>query len=493
MEKLSHTSHRVKRQNFEKPYDSFIAAATDRKIRNIISTRKSGGFLDTTYSYVPKEKLQFSDSAEVTHQLSTLKSLMDQERFSYTRGDIRLARLRSEGSKIHHVVELRKNVLDKLRLQVSMMNENIVYVIELQATEEDNQTINLHVLDRMRTTLVYLKRRYKKFEYMLHDRSFELSIVSTKSVKTKEQKNAVGLAFHTFKDSVIAETESKQKELEKLEKDLKKRKEMSEKKLQNKLKQAELMEKAMIEDQSAELEELREKYLLHFMWYMASSLRFEKEQVKWKRLEDAFFKIKIATGVQDIPLLVEKYLTKEQIYMEFLNSVKKKEVELVDYREKIEKMQISMEKLNESEPDDEEKPDKQKRNELQAIRKLVLEENGKMKHLMMVKNKINDWCGRFLYKLQKVSEVPRTEFQSNNIKVSMEKINSQISRVISRIKENKANSNAEYLEIQRKNIKDIIQQIPVLKLKRKKASDALDLSELVHIETQNEDHAKKHK
>ena len=146
----------------------------------------------------------------------------------------------------------------------------------------------------------------------------------------------------------------------------------------------------MIEDQSAELEELREKYLLHFMWYMFSTFRFNKEQVKWKRLEDAFFKIKIATGIHEIPVLVEKYLTKEQIYSDFLISVKRKEIELADYREKIEKMQKNLDNLNESDPSDTIHIDKTIYEELHQIRKITIEENTKMKHLMLIKNKIKD-------------------------------------------------------------------------------------------------------
>ena len=68
-----------------------------------------------------------------------------------------------------------------------------------------------------------------------------------------------------IRTSINFETTTKQKELETLEKDVKRRKEFSEKRLANKNRQEEMMEKAMIEDQSAELEDLRDKYLLHFI------------------------------------------------------------------------------------------------------------------------------------------------------------------------------------------------------------------------------------
>ena len=491
MERLLHTSNKPLRSSYDKSYESHIAAATDRKIKNIISTRRSGNFLDTSYAYNPPEKLNISDSFEVTSQLSVLKTLMDRERFSFTRGDLRLAKLRTEGSKISEVVNLRKSTLDKLKQDISYIQENITYVISLQASEVDNQTINLHVLDRMRTTLVYLRRKYRKFEYKLHDKSFELTVVSTKSTKTKESKTATSLAFLAFRESINSETTDKQKEIEKLQRDLKKRKDLSEKKLANKHRQEEMMEKALIEDQSAEQEDLREKFKLHFMWYMASTMRFEREQVKWKRYEDAFLKIKLVTGVQEIPVLVEKYLTKEQIYAEFLNSASRKELELAKYREKIGKMQENLDRLNESDSCEIFVTDKLQKNELHAIRKQVLEENAKMKSLMLSRNKIKDWCNRFSLKLQKIIDIPNPNFEDKNITGSIQEINKSISIAIDHIKKNKAKSANILSIIQHQNVKSIVERIPEQLRIRSKVSDSLDLGELSHIETKLEDQPKK--
>ena len=265
MEKLSSTLYKTQRPGWDKTYDSYLAAATGQKIRHIIHTRKSGSFLETSYAYNPIEKLQFSDTFEVTSQLSVLKTLMDRERFSFTGGDVRLARLRSEGTKIDDVVTKRKNVLESLHEKIADIEENIKNIIELQVVEDDNQVINAHILDRMRTTLVYLRRKYRKFEYKLHDTDFNLTVKVQKSTKAKETKVNTSNAFAFIRNSINFETETKQKEIVKLEKNIKKRKDLSEKRLAHKHKQEEMMEKAMIEDQSAELEELRVKYLVHFM------------------------------------------------------------------------------------------------------------------------------------------------------------------------------------------------------------------------------------
>lgn len=493
MEKLSHTSYRQSRISWDKTNSSFIAQATDRKIRNIIHSRKSGSFLDTAYVYTPQEKIQLSDSFEVSSQLGALKTLMDRERFSYTRGDARLARLKSEGLKIDEVVELRKNVFQVLAEKVALIESQIEYVLYDQANEVDNQTIYLHVLDRMRTTLVFLKRKYRKLEKSLYSQSFELEIEGKKSIKAKETKVNAAIALSSIRESVNFEKQSKVKELEKVEKDVKKRKDLSEKRIFHKMKQKEMMEKGMIEDQSRELEEMREKFLLHFMWYMASSMRFEKEQVKWKRYEDAFFRIKIATGIQEVPVLVEKYLTKEQIYADFLASVKRKEIELSEYRDKIDNMQNSLDRLNEIDPSEYGRKDLLGNLELHNIRKIVLEENFKMKQLVLIKTKIREWCGRFTNKVARLCDRSPESLLDKNCKECMETIRKGINQSVVMVRNDLERSNTIKNFIRKQTMRNIVDKIPNNNRIKSKVSDLVDFGELSYVDPPPEEHGRKHK
>lgn len=493
MEKLSQTSYRRSRKSWDKTNTSYLAQATDRKIRNIIHTRKSGSFLDTAYVYTPQEKIQLSDSFEVASQLSALKTLMDRERSTYTRGDVRLTKLKSEGLKIDEVVELRKSIFQILAEKIADIENQMQQVLINQADEENNQTIYLHVLDRMRTTLVFLKRKYRGLEKSLYKETFDLGQETKKSTKAKEIKVNTSIAFSHIRESVILEKKSKQIELEKVQKDVKKRKELSEKRLVHKLKQKEMMEKVMIEDQSHELEEMREKFLLHFMWYMLSSMKFDKEQVKWKRYEDAFFRIKIATGIQEVPVLVEKFLTKETIYAEFLSSVKKKEIELVEFRKKIEDMQNSLEKLHEIDPAEFSKGDKDRNQEVMSIRKLVLEENSKMKTLLMIKTKIKDWCLRHLGKISRVCDINPEPLDDKTIKQCMEAISQIISQSTKSIKDDMEKSNNIKNFILKQTITKIVEKIPQTNRIKSKVSDLTDFNELSYIEPIIEEHPRKHK
>jgi hypothetical protein len=485
MEKLPLTSQKSKIE-WDKS-QSLLAAATDRKIRNIIETRKSGAFFDPKYVHVPAEKIQITDANEITSQLSLLRRCMDKERISFTRGDARLHRVRSEDSKIEYVIMRRKLTIGNLHIAVREVENKVVKTLEMQCLEEENQEVYNHVLDRMRTTIVFLKRKYFKLDQNIRLQGIHLTQSVAKSTKAKEAKNTIFQAFSIFKDETSFEISSKQKELEKVDKDVGKQKELSENRLAHRKMQEEMREKAMIEDHSSQLEGIREKYLLHFMWHMVSTIRFQSEQVKWKRYEDAFLRIKLATGIHDIPLLVEKYLTKEQIYSDFLFSVKKKEKELVDYQQKIKKLQKNIDKLNQI---DDLQIEKSKFEEMGLIRKQVFEESSKMKQLVIVQNKIQDWCQKFITKVA-VFNRDQEDFQKNDLK----KCFFHVKDVALKVMKNLRNDQEKFINvhnlIENSKLSGIVEKVPQGSRLKKSRDEKIELSELMYIE--NEEMIKKHK
>ena len=485
MEKLPNTSQRS-RIDWDKS-QSLLAAATDRKIRNIIETRKSGTFFDPKYVHTPQEKIQITDANEITSQLSLLRRCMDKERISFTRGDTRLHRLKSEDSKIEYVIMRRKMTIESLKHSVREVEEKVMSTLDLQCIEEENQEVYNHVLDRMRTTLVFLKRKYFKLDQQIRLQSISLNQTNIKSVKAKEAKHSISQAYSIFKDETTFEILSKQKELEKVDKDLIKQKEISENRLAHKKMQEEMRERAIIESHSSQLEGMREKYLLHFMWHMFSTARFQNEQIKWKRYEDAFLRIKLATGIHDIPLLVEKYLTKEQIYSDFLLSVKRKEKELVDYQVKIQKIQKNIEKLHEI---DEQQVEKSKFEEMSQIHKQVLEESTKMKQLVIVHTKIQDWCHRFIKKVSVFNKDPEN-FERTHLKSCFFHVKEVALKVMKNLRCDEEKFNNIQNLIESSKLSGIVEKVPQGSRLKKNRDDKIELSELIYVE--GDDLYKRHK
>lgn len=481
MEKLPFGKFTNRRGLSEKSH-VLITAATDRKIKFIIENRKSGSFIDPKYVYTPMNKLQVTDSVEITSQLSLLRSCMDKERFSFTRGDARLRRLKSEDQKIHEVISHRKSLLDSLTLTLEQTEDQIQKILTQQSFEEENQEIYFQMLDRMRTTLVFQKRKFHKLNQSLHKNDLFLSQSLSKSIKSKELKNNIFQAFSIFKQETSFELDSKQQELERVDRELNKQKALIEDRLMHKMMQDEMRERAIIEDHSSQMEGIREKYLLHFMWFRVSSARFENEQVRWKRYEDAFLKIKLATGLRDVPSLVEKYLTKEQIYSEFLISVKGKEAELKEFKNKIEVIQKNIERLNQGE---ETLMDKEKLEEVGERRKRVSEENDKMRELIIVKTKIKDWCHRFVRKISYLDRGMEIEMGAD-LNKCMQGVKFVVKSVLQGVRADKERFNSASLAIGKNTLGMIIENVPVGRTSRGKNFD-------LGSKLSNEDNYKKHK
>lgn len=484
MEKIPFGAFRHKRGVSEKS-QVLMAAATDRKIKYIIENRKSGSFIDSKYVHTPQNKIQVTDSTEITSQLSLLRSCVDKERLSFTRGDVRLKRLKSDDQKIYEVISQRKLLLDSLYLSLKANEDQLQKILYQQSFEEENQEIYFHVLDRMRTTLVFLKIKYHNLEKSLRLQDQYLFQSQSKSIKTKELKNNVFQALSILKQETSFEIFSKHKELEKVDKEVNKQKALIEDKLMHKIMQDEMKEKALIEDHSSQMEGLREKYLLHFMWHMVSSARFENEQIKWKRYEDAFMKIKLATGIKDIPSLVEKYLTKEQIYTEFLITVKHKERELAEFKKKIEKIQENIEMLDQGE---DAFLDKAKYQEMGQMRKKVFEENTKLKNLVSVQNKIRDWCIRFINKIS-ILERGKNEELTGDLGKCIQGVRSEVKNALKGVKFDKDRLRNIYLDMTNQRLPNSLESSPQDMSSKFNKPEKPDL---VH-KASNEDYYKKHK
>mmetsp|Transcript_23345 Transcript_23345/g.23090 ORF Transcript_23345/g.23090 Transcript_23345/m.23090 type:complete len:119 (+) Transcript_23345:818-1174(+) len=69
------------------------------------------------------------------------------------------------------------------------------------------------------------------------------------------------------------------------------------------------------------------------------TMKFTKEMQKNSIYENAYQKIKITTGLQEIGQIVENFLTKEQTYKSLMVAVNQKEIECNSYRQKIDNMQ----------------------------------------------------------------------------------------------------------------------------------------------------------
>jgi hypothetical protein len=369
----------------------------DRQIRLISQEKNSRLVLNKSYINKPDSHLPSNDSKEVSLQLHLLKKNFDRACSEFSKRDTFIGGLKTQLEKISEVEKKQQSSLAMKVLEVSSLEDSIETAKKNQEIEEENKEIFMHVLDRMRTTIVHLKQKAQDFKVTLHKNSFHLTVEQENSTKTKQSRAKTANAMERLKNIIDLEKNEEKREIKDLEKNIEKRKASENNRNERRKKQAEIIEKAIIDSQSSTLEEMREQFFLNRLWYHVQSFRFEREKSSSKRYEDAYLKIKLETGIFDIPLFVEKFLTKEKDYRETLESVKTKEVELGSYKKKITKMQEGIEKFQMMTGNFH--FDRKNSKKTVKLGKELKEMNEKKTGLLLVHDKVKKWANKMRNKV----------------------------------------------------------------------------------------------
>ncbi|OMJ78226.1 hypothetical protein SteCoe_22029 [Stentor coeruleus] len=476
----SATSKRRSSSDFKKT--NLNSTLRERQIRKLSQEKNSSLIFDTAYIYKPSTHLPVTDMNEISTQLTVLKKNFDKQCSEFTKRDLLIGVLKSELDKIHEV-EKKQAIFKEIKLiEIKSLEKDIEKTKSLQDQEDDNREIFFHILDRMRTTLVHLKNKTHGYKHSLHKKSF--SLITEKEIcnKVKESRVRTAHALTRLKNLACIQKNEEKKEVEELEKNVEKRRIASSNRAERRKKQAEIIEKAMIESQSTKLEEVRERYFLNKLWYSITTLRFQKEQSNSKKFEDAHLRIKLATGIKEIPLFVEKFLTREKTYREMLLSVKEKEAQLNVYKEKIDKMQKEIEKFNSGHT--ELKIDEGSRIKLNKLHKELRENLVKKAQIMQVYDKVAKWVLRIKNKIvvNETDNIFSTQSVMENrdsLRESFDELKIVVIGILKGLDKGKFRE-----EIKRKEkLKEIIEEIPDVDRGKIRYLSNFDETELVGLET----------
>jgi predicted RNase H-like nuclease (RuvC/YqgF family) len=92
---------------------------------------------------------------------------------------------------------------------------------------------------------------------------------------------------------------------------------------------------------------MQENFMIQRLWSSFLKRKMEKEMKRTYEIEDAFQKIRAATGCSDVQEIVHKFLTREQTYSQLLMAVSDNERKIDNlrrendqWREKLHELQI---------------------------------------------------------------------------------------------------------------------------------------------------------
>lgn len=458
--------------------ETYRSKAKDRVVEKIKQKRRAHSILETSYQHYSKEEVPTRTSSEFAPQLNLLKTTLDKQRIRHISFENKMSVLQVETAKLDEIAYSAERSLELLHEKVRKMKKRISQVQDRQFDEVDVQNSLFYVLNRLRTTRVFLRNKFRIFQEDLHLKDFSLDISKKNSVKTKENLYSTHQALDFFQESIEYEKKNKEKDLKDLEQTAGIMKKISRERLEHRAEEELLSEQIMIQDTSEALDLLKKKFYLHFCWFMISSQNFDKEQIRYKKYDDAYMKIKLVTGIQEIPVFVDKFLSQESRYTSFTQTVRQKEIQLAEYRNKICTLQDKIDKIHSIEADVNNK-DVDINKKYRILQKSVIEHLIKLKKLRILKTKILDWNVKLFGKLNAVCGVPRLEDNKSDIKFCILQLRKTVHKLVSGVLKQKER-NKEIIKILRKQRnKDIIEGLQP-KMKGNKVSIELINFEELH-------------
>lgn len=455
----------------------------EKQIRIMSRERNSRIVLNKSYIHKPETHLPLNDSNEVSLQLHILRKNFDRACTEFTKRDTFISGLKTQLDKISESQKRQSMNLAMKQMEIQNLDDLIIKTKANQELEEENREIFLHVLDRMRTTIVHLKLKAQTFKVSLHKSSFFLSVEQEASNKSKESRAKTSQALERLKVIVENEKNEEEREVEELQKNVEQRRIASSCRAERRKNQAEIIEKAIIDSQSSRLEETREQYFLNKLWYNVTTYRYEREKNNSHRYEEAYQKLKLTTGIFEIPVFVEKFLTKEKSYRETLESVKNKEIELNLFKNKIETIQEGIDKfqLNSSGVH----IDLSTKKKLDKKYKELRELNEKKMGLTLVYDKIKKWAQKMKNKVQvncmdSVFETSVKVTEPKHLREWFEDIADGVKVLLQKMDVSKYQE--EFMG--RGTLGDLIEEIPECRKSFRKLTTPLGMNELLAVESE---------
>lgn len=162
---------------------------------------------------------------------------------------------------------------------------------------------------------------------------------SEKNRRCKEEQLQAKAIFDSLMRNIGDEQSDRKKRIANMNRSIRNKEENVLRREEREKHQRDIAETAASENRDANEKTMRNKFMINKLWNAFMRKKMEKEMKASAEIDEAFKKIKTATGVNDVQELVHKFLTREQTYSELL-------VAVADSESRIEKLKKENEELS---------------------------------------------------------------------------------------------------------------------------------------------------
>jgi hypothetical protein len=440
------------------------------------------------------------ETREISEHLSIIRKKHDKIKEENLKKRKTLERLKKDHEMALEVSQTQGNELKYLKDLLENIQTQLEDTRNQQRTETKDSNTYLHILDRMKKDKIAMEIKANTIQVSLKTTKQVLNTETKNYRKVRETHFQSRLILRELQKSFISQKKIKDEKVQELERNLKSRQEAASRREYRQKKQAEIAEAAAKDDKDSHEVKLRESLLLNKMWQHYLNKKLEKEISQAVEIEKAFKKIKMATGLNDINDISEKYLTREQNYLTLISAVNESERKLEILKISNEKARETLQKMQLEDVDNKVYYNEIDKYDLKLINSMK-EYSGikeKLQNSTKIYNQIINWCGKIMSLLKITGKNPDNEID-NKEKLSLfdmfNEIYGRLEEIITPILEDKQEILKAVEKYEQKKTSEIIQELDVNEYKvniiKIDAEDGEDyVEETFKPESKDESHRK---
>lgn len=363
MEKLPHLPRSL--TNIRK-YAS-VSPSSIRMLKQAVNSRDISKLINLSSTVRNLNARPINEGLELSFQLASLRKNLDKYSIINYHKENRLRNLKSKLKELKDKEIVTEDEVKKENYYYKIMQE--IKDVQLQELAElDTQRIYEFVHERMRNTKNFLEKKDIKLRKQLDLVTHSAQTFSRLCKDTKDSVNQYKIVYKNAIKALNYEKSSLESELGRMENQSKLKKAMITKTEEHNKHRLEIVEQTMIDERSAHLEELRNGVLIYKMYEKFLSKKLVYEKSTFTRLDDAFQRVRVKTGLYNIEEVIEKFLTQEANYKVLTDNLHKKEIECSEYKIRLSEIKDKVSMLDEERVEKKHEPEIVKKSLNKALR-----------------------------------------------------------------------------------------------------------------------------
>lgn len=385
---------------------------------------------------------QDDEMREVSVQLTIIRKKHDQTREANHKKRAEVERLKKEIEKLDVMASMTEGDQMNINARMEQLQNALDLTREKVEEELQNKKIYEHMLNRMKQEKLAIELKANSLQNNLKSARQILEIEKDKSRKSNEARFQSKQILKDIKETLQYEKKKKDERIQQLEKTVRLRREAAMRREERQRRQLEIAEQAAHEDKDAEELKMKEILTLHRFWYNVLKWKLEKETQAASDVEEAFQKIRAATGITDPNEVVEKFLTREETHTQLMEAVAEAEKKLDELKEENERTRAQFQVLQLVEGEAGDVGFMRQVRDLDAnisdISKQLTNTNEKLEKAMEVYDQVRDWGIKILSRLESdakldIQPASRIEETNNTLKDLFDAIKESVTVMIDQI------------------------------------------------------------